>query len=370
MNEFVKFEERLIGDGYNYTIAVSAVDLTGTGSLDLVSTDTDVGLYWYENDGKGNFTKHVVHERSNEWLERHAIADINGDGKPEVVTIDNINGSVLWFEFDGDPRDAASWSQHYICHEGLPGAYDVAVADYDGDGEMEVVASSWVKGNMFAYFDRQDGEWVKSIIDEGVKETRMVRAVDMNGNGRPDFIGTASGSDLLAWYENPGDPSNLPWPRHIIDTPHRPNKGQVVDMDGDGGLDLVMAIRGDDSVKGSLVTPGAQIVWYERSGVDSWTKHVIADQFHHASEAVAADVDGDGQIEVVATGWGANGRVALFKHRGDPRGPWDMQILKSPWSKVAQPIIVDLDGDGRLDIVACAERGSNELRWWRNMGPA
>ena len=47
-----------------------------------------------------------------------------------------------------------------------------------------------------------------------------------------------------------------------------------------------------------------------------------------------------------------------------------MQILKSPWSKVAQPIIVDLDGDGRLDIVACAERGSNELRWWRNLGPA
>ncbi len=47
-----------------------------------------------------------------------------------------------------------------------------------------------------------------------------------------------------------------------------------------------------------------------------------------------------------------------------------MQILKSPWSKVAQPIIVDLDGDGRLDIVVCAERGSNELRWWRNLGPA
>jgi len=45
MNELIKFEERLIGDGYKYTIGVSAVDLTGTGSLDLVSTDTDVGLY-------------------------------------------------------------------------------------------------------------------------------------------------------------------------------------------------------------------------------------------------------------------------------------------------------------------------------------
>ena len=370
MTEFVKFEERLIGDGYNYTIGVSAVDLTGTGSFDLVSTDTDVGLYWYENDGNGNFTKHVVHERSNEWLERHAIADINGDGKPEIVTIDNINGSILWFEYDGDPRDVASWSQHYICHEGLPGAYDVAVADYDGDGELEVVASSWIKGNKFAYFDRQDGEWVMSIIDENVNDTRMVSAVDVNGNGRPDLVGTATLDDMFVWYENPGDPSNRPWKRHIIDTAPRPHHGHPVDMDGDGGVDLVMAIRGDTSEKLALETPGSQIAWYEQTAGGGWTKHVIAEEFHQASEAVAADIDGDGQMEVVATAWGLEGRVAIFKHRGDPRGPWDMQILKSPWSKVAQPIIVDLDGDGRLDIVVCAERGSNELRWWRNLGPA
>ena len=63
MNEFIKFDERLIGDGYEYTIGISAVDLTGSGSLDLVSTDTGVGLYWYENDGAGNFTRHVVHRR-------------------------------------------------------------------------------------------------------------------------------------------------------------------------------------------------------------------------------------------------------------------------------------------------------------------
>ncbi len=331
MTEFVRFEERLISDGYNYTIGVSATDLTDNGSLDLVSTDTGVGLYWYENDGEGGFVKHVVHQRADEWLERHAIADINGDGRPEIVTIDNINGSVLWFEFDGDPRNASSWSQHYICHEDLPGAYDVAVADYDGDGQVEIVASSWVKGNMFAYFDRQDGEWVKSIIDEGVNDTRMVSAVDVNGNGRPDLVGTATLDNLFVWYENPGDSFTSPWPRHVIDTAPRPHHGHPVDMDRDGGIDLVMAIRGVSNSKLDLETSGSQIAWYEQTSSDRWTKHIIAEEFHQASEAVAADVDGDGQMEVIATAWGLEGRVALFKHRGDPRGAWDMQILKSPW---------------------------------------
>ena len=140
-------------------------------------------------------------------------------------------------------------------------------------------------------------------------------------------------------------------------------------MDGDGGVDVLVAARGDDSRKDSLETPGAQIAWYENTEGDAWRKHLIADEFPLATHAIAADLDGDGQLEVLATAWGPQGRLALFKHRGDPRGRWDMQVLKAPWSKASEVIAVDIDGDGRLDVVACAERGSNELRWWRNLGP-
>ena len=45
----------------------------------------------------------------------------------------------------------------------------------------------------------------------------------------------------------------------------------------------------------------------------------------------------------------------MFKHRGDPRGPWDMQVLKANWSKASMMMADDIDGDGRLDVVACAE---------------
>ena len=146
--------------------------------------------------------------------------------------------------------------------------------------------------------------------------------------------------------------------------------GQPVDMDGDGDFDVVMALRGSADPTAVGLN---QIVWYENDGSpDSvpWNKHVIADGFPYAFEAVAGDVDGDGQVEVVATAWGNDGRLALFKHRGDPRGPWDMQLLKEGWPNATQALLVDLTGNGRLDIAASAERGANELRWWKNEGPA
>jgi hypothetical protein len=375
MTHHINFTEHLVMAGFNYAYGISTVDLTGNGVPDLVAADTDAGLYWFENDGHGNFIQHIIHQRNGEWLERHVVADINGDGRPEIVIVDNINGSLLYFAFDGDPRDRQSWTHHYICEGALPGAYDVAVADFDGDGDLDVAASSWRKGNQFVWFEHKrsdrDRQWIQHPIEENIGETRTICAIDMNGNGRMDLLGTASAGNQVMWYENPGDPRHQPWPKHVIDTPLRPIHGHPVDMDGDGDIDVVLALG--HSAPGILPNmQDHQVVWYENEGQSEpgpWTKHVICDSLPQGFEAVAADLDGDGHMEVVATGWGAGGQIALFKHQGDPRGPWSMQMLKENWVNANTVVIADLDGDGRLDIVAAAERGSNEVRWWRNEGP-
>src|SRR5207248_2195530 len=108
------------------------------------------------------------------------------------------------------------------------------LADFNGDGHLDVAASAWV-GNQFAWFENsgkpEDGKaWARHPIDSRVAETRPVRAADFNGDGRPDLLGTASAANLVVWYENPGKPFSRPWKRHVIDRSPRPMHGVAVDL--------------------------------------------------------------------------------------------------------------------------------------------
>src|SRR4051812_5089591 len=77
----VRFTEHLIKDKYGYSFGLAAADLDGDGHLDITSVDTVNNImYWFANDGKGNFTRQIVCEKEEGWLERHAVGDIDGDG--------------------------------------------------------------------------------------------------------------------------------------------------------------------------------------------------------------------------------------------------------------------------------------------------
>ncbi len=381
----IEFSEHLIMDKYAYPFGIWAGDLDRDGDLDLTSADAlpNNNLYWFENDGDGNFTRHFIQKDDPERLERHMVGDVNSDLRPDVVIVKNLHGDLLWFENSGDPAEGL-WPRHVITKGKLPGAYDVALSDLDADGDLDVAASSWRLGNQFAWFENpgklchggggptrrcyEDGhpEWQKHTIEADLEETRTIRAADFDGDGDADLLGTAVGEGLVAWYENSGKPASEGWRRHEIDRYPHPIHGEPKDLDGDRDMDVVMAFGMRDSERAQVQN---QIIWYENNGDPRdvpWTRYIIAEQFENAFEVVAGDIDGDGHMEVVATGWGEPGQVALFRHGGDPRGSWSQQILKDNWRRAAQVLVADLDGDRDLDIAAIAERGSLEFRWWRN----
>lgn len=367
------FSEHLIADKYGYAFGVAAADIDGDGDLDLTSGDTRGNeLYWYANDGKGTFKRHFIQQQEPGWFERHAIGDINGDKLPDIAIVKNLDGHLVWFENSGHPTTDDKWQRHVITTD-LKRAYDVALVDLNGDGRLDAAASAW-NGNHVACFLNPGPagagqEWKKEMIDPALNESRTIRVADFNGDGKPDLLSTGRVSNLTAWYQRMGD--GQPWTRHAVDDKSpQPIHGEPADMDGDGDPDIVMAL----GMLAPVDQPETnQIVWYENAGKpgkgDVWKKHLIG-PLAYAFEAVAADLDGDRDLDVVATAWGGTGQILWFENTGDPQKGWVPHMLKDTWSRANQPIVVDLDGDKLPDIAATSENGSNELRWWRNQGRA
>ena len=382
----VQFAEQLISNDYSYPYGIDVGDIDRDGDLDLTSSDCTTrgsrehnDLYWYENDGAGHFRRRYIWKEDRPGrFERHRLADINRDGWLDVVVVDNQHDSLLWFENPHDPASGALWRKHFVAEGTVRFAYDVDVADLDGDGDPDVAAAAgWREGQELAWFENnghpESGNWTKHVIEDGLGETRSIRAADVDGDGDVDLVATWARKGWVVWYENPGKPRSRPWKRHLIDAAARPIHGQPVDLDGDGDIDVVMSLgMGAGKVPSDIEPVPQQIVWYENVGRPgrgvSWKKHVLASPFDQAFEAVAADLDGDGLLDVIATGWGSAGQLAWLRNPGKAGGAWALHRLKSEWPNAVQVIAADLDGDGRKDVVAVAEDGVHELRWWRNQG--
>ena len=407
----IRFSEHLIADHYDYAYGLAAVDIEGDGDLDLTSVDirnktAALGkqrsdLFWFENNGLGAFRKRIIAEDQPGWFERHAAGDIDGDGKPDVVVVNNqpdVPGSdkpqanLIWFANNVKPT-AGSWKRSVITTK-CPRAYDVALADFDGDGRLDVAASGYTS-NLVTWYrnpgkDGWDRDWPQTRIDEKMPEARTIRAGDFNGDGKTDLLCTSFGHARIplnvtdgnihgcsiVWYENPGPSAGRPWKKHIIDDRTRaPVHGHPADMDGDGDIDVVMAFG---MGKEWSLEAGHEVVWYENVGRSgngrAWKKHHIG-KLPSAFEAFAADLDGDRDVDVVATGWAKGDRVVWLENSGNPQGKWTMHVLKVDWHAANQVIVADLNGDKRPDVAATADAGSSrvngakELRWWRNEGP-
>jgi hypothetical protein len=129
------------------------IDINGDGRNDVLTTSAhSYGICWFEQRADGRWNQHVI---DHSWSHSHAsvLADINGDGRPDLVSGKRFQArnapapgdddplGIYWYEFKQGAKNAVTWTRHTIDYGSKAGGgLQMAVRDIDGDGDMDVIS--------------------------------------------------------------------------------------------------------------------------------------------------------------------------------------------------------------------------------------
>jgi hypothetical protein len=300
------FEFRAPGEWVRHVVGVNhpsdvggtSIDVDGDGWVDHVT-----GGVWYRNPGRPRSESFERHVFDGELAAVHDLvaADLDGDGRLDIVTMSDKN-NLRWYRVSADPQQP--WQKHDIAagvHAG------VAVGDIDGDGDLDIVRSNaWFENG-----DAKGGTWIEHSIPFGSPKqpyplATRCRIVDINQDGHNDLVMTENEirAGKIAWLDNRGG-KGLDWIVHELPAGDPAPRGAyhslaVADFDQDGDLDIFTVEM--ESI------PGARLPrWFIWENVDgrggTLRERVILDNGLGGHEAVVADVDGDGDLDICSKLW-------------------------------------------------------------------
>jgi len=289
--------------------------------------------------GETFFRRHVIDAGATN--SACAAVDVNRDGK-----LDIISGGA-WYE-------APSWKRHFVRNvqviRGRFDDYSNLPLDVNADGWLDLVSVNYRSQSIYwaEHPGKSLGEWKTHPIDQpGASETG--RLVDIDGDGRLDLL--PNGVKFAAWYEllpAPVDGDSAPrtgksqpaWVRHDLPAALAGHGIGTGDINGDGRLDVI-------GPRGWLEAP-------EDRRKERWHWHPEFDLGRGASIPILAwDVDSDGDCDLV---WGRGHGIGLYwlelRTAAEGKRTWRQHAIDTSWSQPHALLRADLDGDGVPEAVA------------------
>jgi hypothetical protein len=301
-------------------VHTQVVDMDADDDLDILVADlgqfppleTLAGkLFLLRQTSPGTFKKELLQDKLGRVSDARAL-DLDADGDLDIAVAVFGGGQVgeaFWLENSGEKADAPVYRKHVLSD--LSGAITISPADLNADGKMDLVA-----------LIAQEHETIMAFMNQG--EGRFEKGV-------------------------------------IARAPH-PMYGSTslstIDLDRDGDVDILFT-NGDAFDAQTDPKPYHGVQWLENKGEMQFAFHSIG-RFYGAATAAAGDMDGDGDIDIVAGSWvnfwNDERRAALVWYENDGKQRFSAHTIATRPAGVASIQLVDVTGDGVLDVVAGALR--------------
>jgi hypothetical protein len=344
---------------------VQLVHLDGDKRLDILATDMRQGIVFTGHPatpGSGLTTisslPHPAHVTRAD-VDQDGIEDLLVGDLGEFFPADHDKGAVVWMRGLPNGRFGAFWI------DGWPRVADVETADFNGDGKNDllVAAFGWRRTGELAIMENRTTDAARPAFTKHTIDPRPggihALPLDLNHDGRMDFVALlAQQYETVVAYINKGA-GDFSFDQKVIYTAPHPNWGssgiQLVDLDKDGDLDVLLT-HGDTFDDG-LAKPYHGIQWLENTGTYPYVEHTIA-QMPGVHRAQAADIDGDGDLDIVACALLAGGSdvdeatlPALVWLEQTRPGTFVRHTIEMGNPRHATLDVGDIDLDGDLDIV-------------------
>lgn len=347
--------QKIISDTSFSASSVYTADFDGDGDLDVVaSSHGNNKVAWYKNsDGQGNFNSEIMVTDNVLDVRSVYAADIDNDGDMDVLSASMDDNKIAWYEnVNGD----GYFSGQNVITTNAAGAVNIKAADIDGDGDQDVISASYSDYKIAWYRNEGDGNFsTQNIISENAMYAECVFIADINNDDYLDVISASAGDDKIAWYKNIDGNGNFSDEIIISTNADYAISVCAADIDNDGDLDVVSASREDH-----------KIAWYENtdgSGAFS-SENVISNEVGLAKWAHATDLNHDGHIDVLV-GSKLNNSVSWFRNEGN--GVFSSEIvISNAADNISKVFSADLDNDGDLDVLS-SSIFDNKVAWYENI---